>query len=141
MIQNIIDGVVAAIRTEYDTSFRIYTESVEQGLKEPCFSVLCLNGTNEQRIGSRNDRSYLFNIKYFPSHVDEPIAECLGVMENLYDLLSIIDVGNSKMRGGNMSGTVVDGVLQFQVTYAPTLLMVGVETNMEDLEVITDGKE
>ena len=139
MIQKIIDGTIGAIRTEYDKSFRIYTESVEQGLKEPCFSVLCLNGTDEQNVGSRHNRTYLLNIAYFPS-TDEPIAECLAVMENLYDLLSIIDVGSARLRGTDMSGDVIDGVLQFQVTYTPTLLMTSAETNMEDLEVKTDGK-
>lgn len=140
MIQKIIDGTIGAIRTKYDKTFKIYTESVEQGLKTPSFSVLCLNGTNTERVGTRNDRSYLLNIKYFPS-TDEPIAECLAVMEDLYTLLGIISVGNGNLRGTNMSGEVIDGVLQFQVTYAPTLLMVGAEENMEELEVSTDGKE
>ena len=140
MIQKIIDGTISAIRTKYDKTFKIYTESVEQGLKKPSFSVLCLNGTNEQKVGTRNDRSYLLNITYFPS-TDEPITECLGVMENLYDLLSIIAVDDSKIHGVEMSGEVIDGVLQFQVTYAPTVFKVSVETNMEDLEVMVNGNE
>lgn len=140
MIQSIIDGIIAAIRTEYDKSFRIYTESVEQGLKKPSFSVLCLNGTDEQKAGSRHSRVYPFNITYFPS-TDEPISECLTVMENLYDLLSIIDTGSVKLRGTGMNGDVVDGILQFQVTYTFFLLAVRTETNMEELEVKTDGKE
>lgn len=140
MIQEIIDGIIKAIRTEYDKSFRVYTESVEQGLIEPCFSVLCLNGTDEQNVGSRHNRVHPFNITYFPS-TDEPLAECLKVMESLYDLLNIIDVGTSRLRGTSMSGDVVDGVLQFQVTYAFFLLATKTETDMEELEVKTDGKE
>lgn len=139
MIQDIIDGIVDAIRTEYDKSFRIYTESVEQGLKEPCFSVLCLNGSDEKGACVRHNRTYPFIIRYFPSSENEPIAECLEVMEVLYDLLSIIDVGASILRGTGMDGSIVDGVLQFQVTYASFLLATKTETSMEELEVKTSG--
>lgn len=139
MIQSIIDGIIAAIRTEYDKSYRIYTESVEQGLQEPCFSILCLNGFNEKKIGQRHNRTYLFNIAYFPAS-DEPTAECLEVMENLYDLLKFINTGSAKLHGTDMSGKVVDGILQFQITYAASLLSLNTEINMEDLEIKTDGK-
>lgn len=140
MIQSIIDGIIKAIRTEYDRSFRIYTESVEQGLKEPCFSILCLNGSDEQNVGTRRNREHLFNITYFPS-TDTPISECLTVMENLYDLLSMIEVNTSMLRGVRMNGEIVDGVLQFQVTYAFFLLIANTEEGMEDIEVTTNGKE
>ena len=140
MIENIIDGIVKAIRTEYDRSFRIYTEKVEQGLKEPCFSVLCLNGSDEQNIGSRRNREYPFNITYFPS-TDTPYLECLKVMENLYDLFSVIEVGDSMLRGTRMNGDIVDDVLQFQVTYAFFLLVAKTEDGMEEVEVTTNGKE
>lgn len=140
MIQNIIDGIIAAIRTEYDKSFRIYTESIEQGLEEPCFSILCLNGSDKKNAGVRHNRTYSFIVRYFPSS-DEPIAECLAVMESLYDLLCIIDVGTSRLRGTGMDGTIADGVLQFEVTYAAFLLATKVETSMEELEVKTNGNE
>ena len=139
MIQSIIDGIIKAIRTEYDRSFRIYTESVKQGLKEPCFSILCLNGSDEQNVGSRRNREYLFNIAYFPK-TDTPIIECLNVKENLFDLLSMIEVNDSMLRGAKMDGEVVDGVLQFQVTYTFFLLVVKAEDGMENIEVKTDGK-
>ena len=39
MMDKIINGIVNQIRQIYDESkYEIYTESVEQGLKEPCFS-------------------------------------------------------------------------------------------------------
>ena len=141
MIREIIDWIVAAIKTEYDESFRIYTESVEQGLVEPCFSILCLSGSDQPQVGSRHNRTYLFNITYFPSSEKEPILECLEVMDDLYDLLSNIGADSVRLHGTDMSGSVVDGVLQFQVTYAPFLLATELETNMEELEVKTDGKE
>lgn len=141
MIQKIVDGICMAIRTEYDKSFRIYTESVAQGLKEPCFSVLWLNGSNEKGVGVRHNRTYPFIIRYFPSSEEEPVKECSEVMENLYNILSIINTGTEKIRGTDMNGNVVDSVLQFQVTYKLSLLEQKDEINMEKLEVVTDGKD
>lgn len=140
MIQEIIDGIIKAIRTEYDNSLRVYTESVEQGLIEPCFSIVCINGQSDNGVGGRKNRTYPFNITYFPS-TDEPRLECLKVMEALYDIFDVIEVGTSKLRGTGMNGDIVDGVLQFQVTYAFFLLATKAETSMEELEVKTDGRE
>ena len=53
----------------------------------------------------------------------------------------MIEVNNSMLRGARMSGEIVDGVLQFQVTYAFFLLAVHTEEGMEDIEVTTNGKE
>ena len=139
MIQNVIDGIIKAIKTEYDRSFRIYTEKVQQGLKEPCFFILCLNGSDKQNVGSRRNREYLFNITYIPK-TDKPTIECLNVKEKLYDLLTMIDVNGSKLRGAEMKGEIVDGVLQFQVTYSFFLLTVNTEEGMENIEVTTNGK-
>lgn len=140
MIQDIIDGIIKAIRTQYDDSFKIYTESVEQGLVEPCFSIVCLNGQNVNGI-CRKNRTYPFNITYFPSSTDEPRQECLNVLESLYDIFDVIEVGTSKLRGTGMSGDIIDGVLQFQVTYALFLMATKAETIMENLGVKTDGTD
>lgn len=140
-MQKIINGIVTAIRTEYDKSFRIYTESVTQGLKEPCFSVLWLSGSSEKGACTRHNRTHSFIIRYFPLSEEEPIKECSDVMENLYSILSIIDIGDGKIRGTNMNGNIVDGVLQFQITYALSLLETNEEINMEELEVVTNGKD
>ena len=50
----------------FGDDYEIYTESVEQGLNEPCFSILCLNPTNEQFLGRRYFRKNQFCIHYFP---------------------------------------------------------------------------
>ena len=136
-----MDGIVAAIRTEYDKSFRIYTESVTQGLKEPCFSVLWLNGSSEKSACTRHNRTHSFIIRYFPLSEEEPAKECSEVMENLYDILSVIDTVDGKVRGTDMNGNIVDGVLQFQITYALSLLEIYDEADMEKIKVVTMGKD
>lgn len=116
MIQSVIDGIINAIRTEYDKSYRIYTESIEQGLIEPCFSVLCLNPSGEREISDRFKRFYPFMITYFPS-TDEPVAECNEVCEVLLDVLNDIDTNIGLLHGSELSGKVIDGNLQFSVQY------------------------
>lgn len=39
MINKVIDGISKAINEEFGDEYNIYTEEIEQGLKEPCFSM------------------------------------------------------------------------------------------------------
>lgn len=116
MIQSIIDGIIATIRTEYDKSYRIYTESIEQGLIKPCFSVLSLNPSGEREIGDRFKRYFPFMITYFPSS-DKPIAECNAVCETLAEILYSVETNIGVVHAKTMSGEIVDGNLQFSVQY------------------------
>ena len=43
MINKIIDGISIALNAEFGNDYEIYTDNIEQGLKEPCFSIVCLN--------------------------------------------------------------------------------------------------
>lgn len=117
MIEKIINGIVNRIRQKYDESkYEIYTESVEQGLKEPCFSILCLSPHVEHIIGIRYKRALPFIIRYW-SDSEETYADELSVSENLEYLLKDITVDGFVMHGKDILGQIVDGVLQFQVTY------------------------
>lgn len=116
MINKIIDGISVAINSEFGDSYEIYTESIEQGLVEPCFSILCLNPTINQFLGKRYFRTNQFCIHYFSSS-DEKKSECYSVMERLMDVLEIITVDGDQCRGTEMHGEVVDNVLSFFVNY------------------------
>lgn len=114
MIQKIIDGICTKLHDTF--GYEIYTEDVEQGLNEPCFSISCINPTNTQFLGQRYFRSHQFCIYYFPSSA-EPNAECLGVLGRLYDALEYIEVEGDLVRGTNMRGEMPDDVLCFFVNY------------------------
>lgn len=116
MINKIIDGICVAIGSEFGDPYEIYTESIEQGLLEPCFSVLCLNPTINQVLGKRYFRKNQFCIHYFPSS-DEKRSECHTVAERLMDVLEIIEVNGDQCRGTDMEYQVVDNVLSFMVNY------------------------
>ena len=116
MIQKIIDGICLAISSNFGDETEIYTESVEQDLKEGSFLIVCLNPTNSRFLGDRYYRTNQFCIHYFPK-TDKPNAECLEVLEELCDVLELIEVDGDLIRGTDMSNEIDDGVLHFFVNY------------------------
>lgn len=141
MINKIIDGICVAINTEFGDDHEIYTETVEQGFQEPCFSVLCLNPTIEQVIGKRYFRTNSFCIHFFPDVGDE-VLKCHSVAERLLNALEYISVnGDELCRGTEMHFEVVDGVLSFFVNYDMYTFKHSEEApKMEEFEHNTDAK-
>lgn len=139
MINKIIDGISEAINKEFGDGYDIYTESIEQGLEEPCFSILCLNPTNEQFFGKRYFRQNQFVIQYFPS-TDEKNTECNAVRERLFDCLDIIIVNGDQTRGTKMKGEIVDGVLNFMLNFDMFVYKVQELDKMDSHSVSTDVK-
>ena len=140
MINKIIDGISVAINSEFGDHYEIYTESIEQGLNEPCFSILCLNPTIDQVLGNRYFRRNQFCVHYFPSS-SEKQSECFTVMERLMGALEIIDVDGDQCRGTGMHGEVDDNVLSFFVNYDMYVYKEGTaEPTMETVEFDTDVK-
>ena len=117
MIGSIVTGIVSAIHTEFGDGYPIYTETAEQGLTEPCFSVFCISPTQKQVLGQRYFRQHLFCVNYFPSPVEESKAECYAVFERLLSILECITAGGDLIRGTNMEGRIEDDVLVFHVNY------------------------
>lgn len=116
MINKIIDGICVAINSEFGDPYEIYTESIEQGLIEPCFSVVCLNPTISQILGDRYFRTNQFCIHYFPSS-SEKRSECQSVLERLISALEYITVDGDQCRGTEMHCEMVDEVMSFFVNY------------------------
>ncbi len=125
MINKIIDGICEKLNESFGDGYEVYTELKNQGLKEPCFSVMCVNPISNQVVGNRYFRNNLFSILYFPAS-KEPKAECNAVLESLYLALETItikealpdkSIKESLTRGTNMRGELVDGVLNFLVNF------------------------
>ena len=116
MINKIIDGISISLNAEFGDAYKIYTESIEQGLTEPCFSIVCVNPMNELFRGKKYFRKNLFCIQYFPKGEDK-WSECMGTAERMFDCLEVIKVGEDLQRGTSMHGEVVDQVLNFFINY------------------------
>lgn len=116
MINKIIDGISLAINNEFGDSYEIYTESIEQGVKEPCFSIFCLNPRSNQFLKHRYFKASQFCVHYFPAGSDK-LQECNEVIEQLFSCLELIEVDKDIVRGTNMEGSINDNVLSFIVNY------------------------
>ena len=67
MVNDLIDAISVKLNQVFGNGVRIYSESVKQGLKEPCFFIAVLNPTQSPMIGARYFREHPFDIHYFPS--------------------------------------------------------------------------
>ena len=117
MINSIIDGICLALNEEFGNEYEIYTESVKQGLKEPCFSILCINPSQMQFLGKRYYKANSFCIHFFPSSADSNF-EINSVRERLFSALEYITVDGDLVRGTHFTAeTDESGVLNFIVNY------------------------
>ena len=134
-IQNIIDAIAEALFQEFGSDYEIYAEKIEQGLKEPCFLIRCLNPTNNKYLGRRYKRTNQFSIQYFPSSETEAYTECVSVLERLFDCLEDVTVMDKPIHGVDLMGEVVDGVLTFTVNY--DLFTLKTTTIADGMETVT----
>ena len=134
MINKIIDGISISLNAEFGDNYKIYTESIEQGLKEPCFSIICVNPTNELFRGKKYFRKNLFCIQYFPKGEDKR-SECMDVLERMFDCLEVIKIREDLQRRTSMHGEVVDEVLNFFVNYDMFVYKVESTDAMETMDL------
>ena len=133
MINSIIEGISISLNAEFGDNYTTYTENVEQGLKEPCFFVFCINPTNRVFLGKRYFKTHQMCIQYFPVNRDRRKEECNAISERLFDCLEHITVQGSPSRGTQMKFTVEDGVLIFLVNYDMFVYKVEETTAMGEL--------
>lgn len=144
MINKITDSICEAIYKEFGDEYEIYTEEVEQGLKEPCFSIICINSTHELFKRSRYFKQHQFCVHYFPS-TEEKRTECFNVLDRLYNCLEYIEIKEeaekSKVRGSDMNGEYSDSILNFFVNYNMFMNKNEEATKMDSYECDTNVVE
>ncbi len=133
MIKKIIDGILAALSEEFGDEYTLYTESVKQGMKEPCFFVFCISPNTRVFRGRRYYHENQFAIQYLTA-ADEPRAECASVAERLFACLELITVDGDLMRGTDMNADISDEVLTFTVNYNYFSYVANTEEPMEVFE-------
>jgi hypothetical protein len=133
MIEQIINGILTAISEEFGDEYTLYTESVMQGMKEPCFFVFCINPNTRLFRGRRYYHENQFAIQYLTA-ADEPRTECASVAERLFACLELITVDGDLMRGTEMDADISDEVLTFTVSYNFFSYVANTEEPMEVFE-------
>lgn len=118
MVNNLIDGISVKLNQVLGDDYRIYSENVNQGLKEPCFFIAVLNPTQSQVMGLRYFKEHPFDIHYFPASKDGGNQEIQEVASKLFDALEYITLLNGDLvRGTEMHYEKVNDVLHFFVKY------------------------
>lgn len=138
-IQNLIDAIAEALFQEFGSTYEIYAEKVEQGLTTPCFLIRCLNPTKNLYLGRCYKRTNQCSVQYIPSTA-EAVGECNSVADRLFECLENVTVNGTLCHGMDLQGEVTDGILTVTVNYDGFVLKEYTETNMEDLEVLTEAK-
>lgn len=117
MINDIIEGIAAALNEKFGADYPIYMENVPQGFKEPCFSIVHILGEDEPYLTGRRLRKHKFDIHFFPKLDHKENTQMYSVERQLYSALEYINVLDILFRGTKMSSERVDGVLHFFVNY------------------------
>ncbi len=119
MTNLLTESISIALEEAFGEEYTVYDDSVEQGLKELCFFVQCLESTNNRYRGKRYYRTHQFCIQYFPRDTISPRPECETVANRLYDVLECLTLHDDQAQlwGKNMWHNVTDGILNFFVHY------------------------
>lgn len=135
MIDEIVKGISRAIFEAFGEEYTIYKDDVQQHLNEPCFYILHLRGTSDQKSPTRYFRHHLFNIHYFPKSDTHTKSEMRSVGDKLFLSLEYINVLDNLCRGTKMSYEIIDDVLHFFVSYDMFVIKeVTKESDMTTLE-------
>ena len=137
MIQEIINGISIAINNAFGDDYDIYTESIEQGFKEPCFFINMITSQNVKFLGTKYLKENLFCIQYFPKN-DDTNEECMSVLEKMYSCLELITIDSDLSRGTEMRGEIIDGVLNFFVNYDMFVYKTRTVDEMEILDLTSN---
>ena len=138
MVNDIVNGISKAIYEEYGAGCKIYTESIKQGFKEPCFFIAVLDSDQARIIGNRYQKTIAVDVHYFPG-TKAKNKEMHSVAETLYNILGRITLLNGDMLNGfQLHYETVEEVLHFFVTYKPIMkYQQEAEENMAAVDVGT----
>jgi len=136
MLNETMTGIARKLNATFGNGYEIYIDEIKQGLKEPCFLLVCLTGRQQQEIGITYNREQAFDIHYFPK-AKNYTTEINGVVDTLNMELEYITVNGNLVRGSKMKHQVIDGVLHFFVNYDLRIRkVVDPEPFLENLELI-----
>lgn len=103
MIEEIVRGISRGLSEhfkDHEIEYTIYDERVEQGLKVPCFFVLCKSYSDELYRGKRYRRKAEVSIEYVTDDKSESINKDMNsVIEVMYDITEVIEAEGNELRG------------------------------------------
>lgn len=129
MINKIIDSIAIAIHGEFG-DVDIYTDSVEQGLKYPCFFVFCVVPAINLDLGRRYEHTNRFVVQY----MSDDMVEKYDVIGRLFNALEVIEVNGKLFRATDTSSSFEGDILNFNLNYDGFMYVEQSEDAMDELE-------
>lgn len=119
MVNTFIDAITVALYKKFGESYKYYLEDVEQNVTKPCFVVGTLNPLVRSTSAKKYDRTLPIVIHYFTAKDNTVDAkkDCYTIAEQLLEALEYLNVSDCIVRGENIEWELVEGVLQFFITY------------------------
>ena len=119
MVNTFIDAITVALYEKFGESYKYYLEDVEQNVTKPCFVVGTLNPLVRSTSAKKYDRTLPIVIHYFTTKDNTVDAkkDCYTIAEQLLEALEYLNVSDCIVRGENSEWELVEGVLQFFITY------------------------
>ncbi len=131
---DIINGVSIKINELFGEDYKIYINSVKQGLEEPCFFIKILSSNKKKLIGNRYQNEC--NLVIHSMLNETNIEKYNDISDKLYELEYITLLDGDMLKGFNMSIEVSDNVLLFFITYKYFTYKNEVkDSEMEDLTI------
>ena len=84
MLNEIMNAVTRRLDELFGDGYTIYTDGVEQGLKEPCFFVQFLEPSEKPMIGRRYFKQTDMCIQYMPGDIPQIARELNRVSDTSY---------------------------------------------------------
>lgn len=134
MIKHIIDAISLAINGEFGDDYEIYTELVEQDIKNPCFFIACVGAGKTPELNKRYLLENQINIQYLTSS-KEPNAELYDTYERLTECLELISINGVLTRATNSKVDIMDEILSFTTNYDFHVIEKIEDIKMEDIEM------
>ena len=116
MVDKLTGAVAESIRNAFGEKAEVYTESVHQNAKKPCFFVEC---ESMERIEMLN-RNFFVRAHVagmYENDGDEKRNEAEGVAPRLFKLLSLVKSGDVMLNGRKIHGKWENGTLIVRACY------------------------
>lgn len=120
LVNDVINAITVELHDKFGDGYTYYREDVEQNVRKPSFLVRALNPMARVFNQWVIEWTVPMTIHYFTGKENtfDANQDCLDIAENLFTRLNVLDrEGKPWLRGKDISWEIVEGVLQFFITY------------------------
>lgn len=121
-IEQLIDGVIDSLHTEFGDGYQYLTDNNEQDLPAPCFIVKVPYAARQLFFDRRYHRDFMVTITYFPTAspvgaVGELEAELNNTADRMLVTMEFITANGHKIHSYDKTAEKSDGCLVFNMSF------------------------